>query len=73
MKAGHQLGGGVGGVRQAPFEGKKTCSEICESKRTHTLFEYPLGKLLETKNVFIRFVKKIEPNITVEFAQILMY
>ena len=37
-----------GGVRQASFEKKNIVgSEFSEFRRTHTLFEYPLGKALE--------------------------
>ena len=38
-----------GGVRQAPFEGKKMQVRSFLSESGHTLFEYPLGQLLEAK------------------------
>ena len=49
MRAGHRQGGGVGRCRQAPFEKNIVGSELSECRRTHTLFEYSLGKPLEAK------------------------
>ena len=48
MRADHLLGGGVGGCSSGTVWGEGIVrSEISECRRTHTLFEYPLGKPLE--------------------------
>ena len=50
MRAGHRRGGGVGGCSLGNVWGKTTIgSELSECRRTHTLFEYPLGKPLEAE------------------------
>ena len=38
VRAGHRLGVGVGGVRQASLDLKNVGSELSECKRTHTRF-----------------------------------
>ena len=47
-RAGHRLGGGVGGCSSGPVRREKIVrSELSECRRTQTLFEYPLGNPLE--------------------------
>ena len=71
MKVGHRLGGDVGGVHQASFEGKKVvASELSECKRTGTHFQYPLEKSLEAKlrkeflQIFSRISRSTAPIYT---------
>ena len=48
MRAGYRLGGVVGGCSSGVvWEDNILGSELSECTRTHTLFEYPLGKPLE--------------------------
>ena len=50
MRGGHRQGGGVGGWSSGVVcENNFVGSEFSEGMRTHTLFEYPLGKPLEAK------------------------
>ena len=66
MKVGHRLGGDVGGVHQASFEGKKVvASELSECNRTDTHFQYPLEKSLEAKlRTFSRMSRSTAPIYT---------
>ena len=50
MRPGHRQGGGVGGCSSGVVcENHIVGSEFSEGMRTRTLFEYPLGKPLESK------------------------
>ena len=50
MRAGHRQGGGVRGCLSGVIgEINIVRSEFSECRRTHTLFEYPLGKPSEAK------------------------
>ena len=50
MRAGHRLGGGVGGYSSGIVWGEKNVgSQFSECRDTHIVFEYPLGKALEAK------------------------
>ena len=50
MRAGHRQGGGIGGCPSGVVrENNIVGSEFSECRRTHTLFEYLLGKPLEAK------------------------
>ena len=58
MRAGHRLRGGVRGCSSgivSTLTVKIVGSELSERTRTHTLFEYPLGKPIEAiKNTLLK-------------------
>ena len=62
MRAGHRLSGGVEGCSSGIVWGENIVgSELCECRRTHTLFEYPLGKPLEAKLLKELFSSLLQP------------